>query len=59
MSILMEYILDLVVLNLFLVEGCLLQAFPLFLVAHQQVSGRNRASEISLSVLLSDGQNRF
>ena len=29
----------------------------LFLIAHQQVSGCNLASKMSLSVLLSDGQN--
>ena len=55
--ILMECILDLVVLNLFLVVDRLLQAYQLFLIAHQQVSDFNLASKISLSVLLSKGQN--
>ena len=53
----MECILNLVVLDLFLVVDRLLQAHLLFLIAHQQVSGRNLASKISLSVLLGDGQN--
>ena len=53
----MECVLDLVVLDLFLVVDCLLQAYQLFLIAHQQVSGRNLASNISLSVLMSDSQN--
>ena len=44
------------VLDLFLVVDRLLQAYQLFLIAHQQVSGRNLASKISPSVLLSDGQ---
>ena len=57
MLILMERVLDLVVLDLFLVVDHLLQAYELFLIAHQQVTGRNLASKISLSVLLSDGQN--
>ena len=55
----MECVLDLVVLDLFfvVVVDRILQAYQLFLIAHQQVSGRNLASKISLSVLLSDGQN--
>ena len=53
----MEYVLDLVVLDLFLVVDRLLQAYQLFLIVHQQVSSHNLASKISLSVLLSDGQN--
>ena len=53
----MDCVLDLVVLDLFLVVDRLLQAYQLFLIAHQQVSGRDLASNISLSVLLSDGQN--
>ena len=44
--------------HLFLVVGRLLQAFQLFLISHQQVFVRNHPSKISLSVLLSDGQNR-
>ena len=57
MLILMECVLNLVALDLFLVVDRLLQAYQLFLIAHQQVSGRNLTSKISLSVLLSDGQN--
>ena len=57
MLILMECLLDLVVLDLFLVVDRLLQAYQLFLIAHQQVSGRNLAPKISLSVHLRDGQN--
>ena len=53
----MECVLNLVALDLFLLVDRLLQAYQLFLIAHQQVSGRNLASKISLSVLLSDGQN--
>ena len=53
----MECVLDLVLLNLFLVVVRLLQSYQLFLNAHKQVSGRNLASIISLSALLSDGQN--
>ena len=53
----MECVLNLVALDLFLVVDRLLQAYQLFLIAHQQVSGRNLTSKISLSVLLSDGQN--
>ena len=53
----MECILELIVLDLFLVVYCLLQAYQLFLIAHQQFSGRNLASKNSLSVLLSDGLN--
>ena len=52
----MECVLDLVVLDLFLVVDCLLP-YQLFLIAHQQVSGRNLASKISPSVLLSNGRN--
>ena len=57
MLVLMEFILDLAVLDLFLVVDCLLQAYQLLLIAHQQVFGHNLASKISLSVLLSYGQN--
>ena len=53
----MECVLDLVLLNLFLVVVRLLQSYQLFLNAHKQVSGRNLASIISLSALLSNGQN--
>ena len=56
MLILIECLLDLV-LHLFLVVNRLLQAYQLFLIAYQQVSDRNLASKIFLSVLLSDGQN--
>ena len=38
---------------------CLLQAFPLLLIAHRQVSGHNLAFKISVSVLLIDGQSLF
>ena len=55
MLILMECVLDHVVLDLFHVVDRLLQAYQLFLIAHQQVSGRDLALNISLSVLLSDG----
>ena len=55
--ILMECALNLVVLDLFPVVGCLLQAYQLFLTAYQQASGRNLASKISLSVLGSNSQN--
>ena len=57
MLILMECVLDLVVLDLFLIVHCPLQAYQLFIIPHEQVSGRNLASKISLSVPLSDGQN--
>ena len=57
MLILLERVLDLVVLDLFLVVYRLLQAYQLSLIAHQQVFGRNPASKISLSVLLCDTQN--
>ena len=57
MLILIECVLDLVVLDLFLVIDRLLQAYQLFLITHQQVSDRNLTSKIFLSVLLSDGQN--
>ena len=53
----MECVLDLIVLDLFLVVDRLLQVYQLLLMAHQHVSGRNLASKISLSVLLSNGQN--
>ena len=56
MLILMECLLDLVVLDLFLIVDRLLQAYQLFLIAHQQVSHRNLALKIFLSVLLSDHQ---
>ena len=52
----MEYVLDLFVPDLFLIDR-LLQAYQLFLIAHQQVSNRNLASKIFSSVLLSDSQN--
>ena len=57
MLILMESVLDLVVLDLFLIIDHLLQAYQLFLITHQQVFDHNLASKIFLSVLLSDGQN--
>ena len=57
MLILMECILDLVVLDLFLVVGLFLKVYQLLLTTCQQISGRNLASKISLSVLLSEGQN--
>ena len=53
----MEFVLDLVVLDHFLVVDRLLQAYQLFLIVHQQVSVRDLASKITLSVLMSDGQN--
>ena len=53
----MKCVLDLVVLDLFIVVDRLLQAYQLFLIVHQQVSGHNLASKISLSVLLIDGKN--
>ena len=53
----MKCLLDLVFQDLFFVVGCLLQAYQLFLIAHQQVSGFNLASKVSLSILLSDGQS--
>ena len=43
MLILLECVLDLVVLDLFLVVYRLLQAYQLSLIAHQQVFGRNPA----------------
>ena len=46
--ILIEGVLDLTILDLFLVVDCLLQAYQLFLIAQQQVPGRNLASKISL-----------
>ena len=49
MLILMEGVLDLAVLDLFLMVDHLLQAYQLFLIVHQQVSGHNFASRISLS----------
>ena len=57
MLILMECVLDLVVLDLFLLVGCLLQDYQLFLITHQQVSGCNLVLKVSLLVLLSDGKN--
>ena len=39
--------LDLAVPNLFLAVGRILQAYQLFLIAHQQVSGRNLFSQIT------------
>ena len=55
--IFMECVLGLVALYLFVVVDRLLQAYQFFLIAHQKVSGRNLASKIFLSFLLSDGQN--
>ena len=55
--VLLECILGLVALDLFLVIQHLLQAYQLFLVAYQQVSDCNLASEIFLSVLMSDGED--
>ena len=52
----MEYVLDLFVPDLFLIDR-LLQADQLFLIAHQQDSNRNLASKIFSPVLLSDSQN--
>ena len=57
MVILMECVLDLVVLDLFLVVDHLLQVYQLLVIVHQQVSGRGLAPKIFLYVLLSDGQN--
>ena len=45
MLVLMEFVLDLAVLDLFLVVDCLLQAYQLLLIAHQQVFGHNLASK--------------
>ena len=59
MLILIECVLDLAVLDIFLVVGRLLPAYQLFLIAHQQVFDCDLASEIFLSVLLTDGQNLF
>ena len=56
---LMDCVFNLVVLDLFLVLDRLLQAYQLFLIAHQQVSGHDRASKISLSVLLTLSQMGF
>ena len=53
----MECVLDLVVLDLFLIVDLLLQAYQLSPIPHKQVSGCNIASKISLSVFLSDAQN--
>ena len=39
MLILIECVLDFVVLDLFLVVGCPLQAYQFFVIAHKQVSG--------------------
>ena len=47
----MEYALDLVVLDPFLEVDRLLQAYQVFLIVHQQVSGHNLASKISFSSL--------
>ena len=57
MLILMQCVLDLVVLDHFLVVVRRLQAYQSFLIAHQQLSGRKFTSKLSHSVLLSDGQN--
>ena len=53
----MECVLDLIVLDHFLVVDRLLQTYQLFLIVHQQVSVRDLVSKITLSVLMSDGQN--
>ena len=53
----MECVFDLVALDIFLVADGLLQAYQLFLIANLQVSVRNLASKVSLSVVLSDFQN--
>ena len=53
----MECIFDLVALDILLVADGLLQAYQLFLIANLQVSVRNLASKVSLSVVLSDFQN--
>ena len=59
MLILMERVLDLVVLDLFLVVDRLLHAYHLFVIAPQHVSGRNLASKIYPTVLLNDGQKLY
>ena len=51
MLIIMECTFDLAVLDHFLVVDCLLQAYQVFLIVHQQVSGNNLASKISFSSL--------
>ena len=57
MLMLMEWFVDLVVLNLFLVVlvvsvvGRLLQAYQLFRIAHQQVSGGSFTLKISVNSL--------
>ena len=53
----MERVLDLVVLDLFLVIDCFLQAYQLFLIAYEQVSDRNLATKIFLLFLFTDSQN--
>ena len=51
----MECVLVLVVLDLSVVVGGLLQAYQLFLIVYPQVSGRSLASKIFFSVLVNDG----
>ena len=45
MLILMECVWDCVVLELFLIIDLLLEAYQVFLIAHQQASGHNLASK--------------
>ena len=47
----MECVLDFVILDLFLVVDHLLQAYQLFLISYQKVSGCNLASRFSFSFL--------
>lgn len=54
MSITTEFDLNVVVVDLFLVEGHILQFFTIFLVFEQQVFGRKLTSRIFLQVLLGD-----
>ena len=53
----MECVLDLVVLDLFLLIDCFLQAYQLFLIAYEQVSDRYLATKIFLLLLFIDCQN--
>ena len=50
-------VLNLAVLDLFLVIDHLIQAYQFFLIAHQQGSDRNLASKIFLSVPMNNGRN--
>ena len=50
-------VLNLAVLDLFLVIDQLIQAYQFFLIAHQQGSDRNLASKIFLSVPMNNGRN--